>query len=76
MDYLAAKAPFGDDKRVQLGFFFDSHFLPENVIAETLTHVKEAGVKLIVSHYRHWPVSKGTCCLNSFCWVYDADIHT
>ncbi|KAF5981952.1 cytosine deaminase [Fusarium bulbicola] len=36
MDSLAAKAPFGDDKRVQLGFFFDSHFLPENVISETL----------------------------------------
>ncbi|KAG5744112.1 hypothetical protein H9Q70_013179 [Fusarium xylarioides] len=59
MDSLAAKAPFGDDKRVQLGFFFDSYFLPENFIAETLNRVKEAGVKLITSHYRHWPVSKG-----------------
>ncbi|KAG9495551.1 hypothetical protein J7337_013800 [Fusarium musae] len=59
MDSLAAKGPFGDDKRVQLGFFFDSYFLPENVISETLDHVKEAGVKLITSHYRHWPVSKG-----------------
>ncbi|KAI7763396.1 hypothetical protein LZL87_010461 [Fusarium oxysporum] len=59
MDYLAAKAPFGDDKRVRLGFFFDSYFLPENVISETLSRVKEAGVKLITSHYRHWPVSKG-----------------
>ncbi|KAF9777757.1 hypothetical protein IL306_004325 [Fusarium sp. DS 682] len=59
MDTLAAKAPFGDDKRVQLGFFFDSHFLPANVICETLNHVKQAGVKLITSHYRHWPVSKG-----------------
>ncbi|KAF4414865.1 cytosine deaminase and related metal-dependent hydrolase [Fusarium acutatum] len=36
MDSLASKAPFGDDKRVQLGFFFDSYFLPENVISETL----------------------------------------
>ncbi|KAF5558095.1 cytosine deaminase [Fusarium mexicanum] len=36
MNSLAAKAPFGDDKRVQFGFFFDSHFLPENVISETL----------------------------------------
>ncbi|KAJ4269411.1 hypothetical protein NW764_014190 [Fusarium oxysporum] len=59
MDCLAEKAPFGDDKRVQLGFFFDSYFLPENAISESLNHVKEAGVKLITSHYRHWPVSKG-----------------
>ncbi|KAF5589883.1 cytosine deaminase [Fusarium subglutinans] len=59
MDSLAAKAPFGDDKRVQLGFFFDSHFLTESVISETLNRVKDAGVKLITSHYRHWPVSKG-----------------
>ncbi|KAI1071443.1 hypothetical protein LB507_005452 [Fusarium sp. FIESC RH6] len=58
MDDLAAKAPFGDG-RVQLGFFFDSYFLPEGVIAETLGHVKKAGVKLITSHYRHWPISKG-----------------
>ncbi|KAF4502234.1 5-methylthioadenosine S-adenosylhomocysteine deaminase [Fusarium agapanthi] len=59
MDSLAAKAPFGDDKRVQLGFFFDSYFLPENAISETLNRVKDAGVKIITSHYRHWPVSKG-----------------
>ncbi|GKU06122.1 5-methylthioadenosine s-adenosylhomocysteine deaminase [Fusarium langsethiae] len=59
IDALAAKAPFGDDYRVQLGFFFDSYFLPEKVISETLNHVKEAGVKLIASHYRHWPISKG-----------------
>jgi hypothetical protein len=59
MDALAAKAPFGDDQRVQLGFFFDSYFLPEKIISETLNHVKQAGVKLIASHYRHWPISKG-----------------
>ncbi|RBR13524.1 uncharacterized protein FIESC28_08152 [Fusarium coffeatum] len=58
MDGLAEKAPFGDG-RVQLGFFFDSYFLPEGVITETLGHVKKAGVKLITSHYRHWPISKG-----------------
>jgi len=67
MDCLAAKAPFGDDKRVQLGFFFDSYFLSENVISESLNHAKEAGVKLITSHYRHWPVSKGRYRLNSLC---------
>ncbi|KAF0638928.1 hypothetical protein FPSE5266_06615 [Fusarium pseudograminearum] len=59
IDTLAAKAPFGDDQRVQLGFFFDSYFLPGNVISETMNHVKRAGVKLIASHYRHWPISKG-----------------
>lgn len=32
IDTLAARAPFGDDQRVQLGFFFDSYFLPGNVI--------------------------------------------
>ncbi|CAF3564258.1 unnamed protein product [Fusarium graminearum] len=51
IDTLAARAPFGDDQRVQLGFFFDSYFLPGNVT--------RAGVKLIASHYRHWPISKG-----------------
>ncbi|KAG8672982.1 hypothetical protein FPOAC2_06404 [Fusarium poae] len=59
IDALAAQAPFADDQRVQLGFFFDSYFLPENVISKTLNHVKQAGVKLIASHYRHWPISKG-----------------
>lgn len=59
MDHLAAKAPFGDDKRVELGFFFDAFSLPEHVVAEILGHVKETGVKLITSHYRHWPISKG-----------------
>ncbi|PTD06936.1 hypothetical protein FCULG_00006381 [Fusarium culmorum] len=38
IDTLAAKAPFGDDQRVQLGFFFDSYFLPGNVISETMNH--------------------------------------
>ncbi|KAF4338398.1 cytosine deaminase [Fusarium beomiforme] len=52
MDSLAAKAPFGSDKRVQLGFFFDTYFLPETVISETLNHVKDSGVKLITSQSR------------------------
>lgn len=59
MDDFASRAPFGDDKRVQLGFFFDSYFLPQNVISDTLNHVKKAGIKLVTSHYRHWPISKG-----------------
>ncbi|KAF5658564.1 cytosine deaminase [Fusarium heterosporum] len=59
MDTLATQAPFGSDRRVQLGFFFDAYFLPEDVIAKTLNHVKAIGVKMITSHYRHWPVSKG-----------------
>ncbi|KAF5232070.1 hypothetical protein FAUST_8932 [Fusarium austroamericanum] len=32
IDTFAARAPFGDDQRVQLGFFFDSYLLPGNVI--------------------------------------------
>ncbi|KAM0546278.1 hypothetical protein ACHAPJ_010962 [Fusarium lateritium] len=59
MDAFAKQAPFASDQRVQLGFFFDSYFLPQNAIAETLGHVKDLGVKLIMSHYRYWPISKG-----------------
>ncbi|KAF4956546.1 hypothetical protein FSARC_11548 [Fusarium sarcochroum] len=59
METFATQAPFGSDQRVQLGFFFDSYFLPPHVIAETLGHVKNLGVKLITSHYRYWPISKG-----------------
>ncbi|KAF4452074.1 hypothetical protein F53441_5005 [Fusarium austroafricanum] len=59
MERFGAQAPFGSDGRVQLGFFFDSYFLPEKAISETLNHAKSIGAKLITSHYRHWPVSKG-----------------
>ncbi|KAH8178087.1 amidohydrolase family protein [Sarocladium implicatum] len=30
MDHLAAEAPFGSDRRVELGFFFDTFSLPEH----------------------------------------------
>ncbi|KAF5002753.1 hypothetical protein FGRMN_150 [Fusarium graminum] len=56
---FATQAPFGSDGRVQLGFFFDAYFLPEDVISKTLNQVKDIGVKMVTSHYRHWPVSKG-----------------
>ena len=59
MEDLASHAPFGDDARVQLGFFFDSYSLPKDVISNTLNFVKKLGVKLITSHFRHWPISEG-----------------
>ena len=59
MEVLAKHAPFGVDKRVQLGFFFDSYFLPQDVIIKTFNYVRSLGVRLITSHFRHWPISKG-----------------
>lgn len=50
IDTLAEKAPFGEDHRVRLGFFFDSYFLPAQTISEALNYVRKIGVKLITSH--------------------------
>jgi hypothetical protein len=59
LENLARRAPFGDDGMVQLGFFFDSYFLPKQVLVETFQKMRELGVKVISSHFRHWPVSNG-----------------
>ncbi|CAM1509887.1 Fc.00g002220.m01.CDS01 [Cosmosporella sp. VM-42] len=59
MTDLSSRAPFGDDSRVQLGFFFDSYFLPQEIIVRTFEHIRKLGVRMITSHFRHWPISKG-----------------
>lgn len=56
---LADRAPFGKDGRVRLGFFFDSYFLPQDSIVDIFHRVRSWGVKMISSHFRHWPVSPG-----------------
>lgn len=59
MKAFASRAPFGIGGRVQLGFFFDSYSLPQDMIIKTLSSVREFGVKVITSHFRHWPISTG-----------------
>jgi hypothetical protein len=34
MEDMARRAPFGDDGRVQLGFFFDSYSLSREIITD------------------------------------------
>lgn len=60
---LAGQAPFGKDGRVQLGFFFDSYFLPQDTIVDIFDRVRKWGVKTITSHFRHWSVSSGKAIL-------------
>lgn len=59
LDEFARHAPYGDCGQVEIGFFFDSYFLPRSAIVEAFQRVRKMGLKLITSHFRHWPVSKG-----------------
>jgi cytosine/adenosine deaminase-related metal-dependent hydrolase len=59
LEEFAQKSPFGGDGRVQLGFFFDSYFLPQDMIASVFDRVRKMGVRMITSHFRHWSVSEG-----------------
>jgi hypothetical protein len=52
---IASKAPFGGD-RVQLGFAFDSLWLPKEVLEPLFAKVKKAGVKIITMHYARSPL--------------------
>lgn len=61
---FASRAPFGRDGRVQLGFFFDSYFLPQGTLVDIFARVREWGVKLITSHFRHWSISAGKYSLS------------
>lgn len=62
MKDFTSRGPFGQDERVQIGFFFDSYALPQDMIVKTLSYVRELGVKVITSHFRHWPISTGMQC--------------
>lgn len=59
LENFTRHAPFGEDKQVQIGFFFDSYFLPEPFILKMFNTVRKLGVKMITSHFRHWPLSDG-----------------
>lgn len=59
LEEFAQKAPFGVDGRVHLGFFFDSYFLPQDVITSVFEKIRKMGIKMITSHFRHWSVSEG-----------------
>ena len=63
MEEFVRRAPFGDNGLVQIGFFFDSYFLPQATIADTFERVRNMGVKLITSHFRHWTISEGKSTL-------------
>ena len=47
------------NSRVQLGFAFDSVWLPKEVIVRTFEKVKSLGIKTITTHY----VNNGTMCM-------------
>ncbi|KAH6711853.1 hypothetical protein BKA61DRAFT_97266 [Leptodontidium sp. MPI-SDFR-AT-0119] len=51
LDELAAKAPFGDDGKVSLGFAFDDLYLPKEVLAGIYGRVKSLGIKVNTTHY-------------------------
>ncbi|KAJ7142114.1 hypothetical protein C8R43DRAFT_928087 [Mycena crocata] len=55
---LAEKQPFGEG-RVQLGFAFDSYYLPKDMVIGLFKQVRDLGIKLITSHYvpNHFPPS-------------------
>jgi len=50
LEELAAKTPIAGG-RVQLGFGFDSTYLPKEMIVATFEKVKSLGIKLITTHY-------------------------
>ncbi|CRG83414.1 hypothetical protein PISL3812_00765 [Talaromyces islandicus] len=66
LEGFAQRAPFGGDGRVTLGFFFDSYFLPQDVIVSVFERVRKMGIKMITSHFRHWAVSEGQSKIPEF----------
>ncbi|KAL5327980.1 hypothetical protein ACEPPN_005686 [Leptodophora sp. 'Broadleaf-Isolate-01'] len=50
LEELVAKNPIASG-RVQLGFAFDSTYLPKEMIVATFEKVKSLGIKLITTHY-------------------------
>lgn len=59
---LAKKSPFANG-RVELGFGFDSWFLPNEMIVGLLAKVKAAGVRLITSHLSPYGAAKSPSLL-------------
>ena len=59
LEEMAKSSPFGEGNLVDLGFFFDSYFLPHEMITKVILDIKKLGIKTISSHFRHWPLSEG-----------------
>ena len=52
---LGSQAPFGPGGRVQLGLAFDGWFLPKEMISDVFQRAKDAGVKLVTTHFGRGP---------------------
>ncbi|KAF2100906.1 Metallo-dependent hydrolase [Rhizodiscina lignyota] len=57
---LGSRAPFGPNGRVQLGLAFDGWFLPKEMITDLFQRARDAGVKLVTTHYCRGPQSPGS----------------
>ena len=56
VESLTKSAPFGDG-RVHLGLAFDAYSLPKEFVLDLFKRCREAGTKLISSHYTKGPFS-------------------
>lgn len=59
LEKLAAQIPAFNGGRVQLGLYFDSYTMPPEQIQCLFTQARGLGVKLITSHFRHFPIPTG-----------------
>lgn len=64
VEELIKAGPYGNG-RVRVGLAFDAWFLPKDVVKDLYTRVRQAGAKLITTHYARGAVF-GEFCISSF----------
>jgi hypothetical protein len=62
VEELIKAGPYGNG-RVNVGLAFDSLFLPTEIVADLYKRVRQAGAKVITSHYCRGAVFGEFCCL-------------
>lgn len=65
VEELIKAGPYGNG-RVNVGLAFDALFLPTEIVADLYKRVRQAGAKVITTHYVRNAVFGKLCFFNSF----------